>query len=84
MNCLCWCATASLALGCGLIEPVAKSPCAGLYCVGVTVQGVPGSALICYDSEPEAKAVLESAGCTTPAGKVSVCPAGTEARRLVP
>jgi hypothetical protein len=38
---------------CG-IKPVVKSPCAGLYCIGVEVPEIPGSELICYDTMADA------------------------------
>lgn len=41
---------------CSLFTPVAKSPCDGLYCLGVEVTSVPGAALICYETEEQRSA----------------------------
>lgn len=57
---------ALIVTGCGLFTPVAKSPCDGLYCLGVEVAGVPGAALVCYQSEVErdnARIRLAVQGC---------------------
>jgi hypothetical protein len=51
---------------CGLFTPVAKSPCEGLYCLGVEVAQVPGAALVCYQTEQErtnARIRLMAQGC---------------------
>lgn len=60
--------------GCALFRPVASSPCEGLYCVGVETAGVPGTELICYQTEAEAKTKLAARGCTLDSGAArAVC-----------
>ncbi len=52
---------------CGLVTPGAKSPCDGLYCLTIVVAGVPGTGLICYETQAElaqAKTRLQAQGVT--------------------
>ncbi len=74
------CATA-----CGLVNPVAKSPCQGLWCIGVETAGVPGAELLCYQSEPAGVKRLTGAGCTVGGAAdkpVAVCPRGVTLEQL--
>jgi hypothetical protein len=48
-----------LATGCGLFTPSVKSPCDGLYCVSVETTGVPGAALLCYQTAAERTAAVK-------------------------
>jgi hypothetical protein len=38
---------------CGIFGAGIKSPCAGLYCLDVTAAGIPGEALVCYDTNQQ-------------------------------
>ena len=62
----CFAVALVLTTGCGLFTPVVKSPCDGLYCLGVEVAGVPGSVLVCYQTELErtnARIRMAAQGC---------------------
>jgi len=56
-----------ICIACGLFTPGVKSPCDGLYCVSIDVSGVPGTGLICYETEAkmqQARTALRARGVT--------------------